>query len=74
MADDVHFVFPGKSSLACDVVGKDHIAAWLRRIIALQPDFRVLDVVVSGPPWNTRAGIRFCDTVEGHANEERSQI
>lgn len=69
MADDIRFVFPGSSSLACDVTGKDHVAAWLRRLTTLDPDYRVLDVIVSGPPWNTRAAIRFRDTVEGHTNE-----
>lgn len=70
MADDIRFVFPGSSSLACDVLGKDHVAAWLRRLTAaLGPDYRVLDVVVSGLPGNTRAAMRFRDTVEVHTNE-----
>lgn len=69
MSSDVRLIFPGSSSLACDLTGKDHVAAWLSRLIALSPAYQVLDVIVSGPPWNTRAAIRFRDTVDGYANE-----
>lgn len=69
MTSDVRLIFPGSSSLACDITGRDRVAAWLRRLVALRPAYQVLDVIVSGPPWNTRAAIRFRDAVEGYANE-----
>lgn len=68
MASHVRLIFPGSSSLACDITGKDRVEAWLRRLAALRPTYEVLDIVVSGPPWKTRAAIRFRDTVEGYAN------
>ena len=40
MAEDIRFVFPASSSLACDVIGKDHVAAWLWRLTALGPTTR----------------------------------
>lgn len=58
---DAHFVFPGDSSFATDTRDRGQIEAWFRRFVALEPRFEIHDVVVSGPPWNMRAAVRFTD-------------
>jgi ketosteroid isomerase-like protein len=61
-SDDVVFTFPGVSSWAGTHRGRAAVEAWVGRFVAaglrLDPD----DVVVAGPPWNTRACLRFTDT------------
>jgi ketosteroid isomerase-like protein len=62
-ADDVVFTFPGTSSWAGTFRGREQVEPWVRRFIAaglaLEPD----DIVVAGPPWNTRACLRFTDAL-----------
>jgi ketosteroid isomerase-like protein len=58
---DGHFVFPGDSSFAADTRDHAEIEAWFRRFVALAPHFEIHDVVVSGPPWDMRAAVRFTD-------------
>ncbi len=31
--------------------------------MALGPHFEIADVLVSGPPWNMRVGVRFADRI-----------
>jgi ketosteroid isomerase-like protein len=70
MADDVAFEFPGSSSFGASVRGKDAVLAWLRRFAALRPQYVIRDVVVAGPPWNTRLAIRLSDRIgDDYANE-----
>jgi len=69
-ADDVEFVFPGRNSFAGRLTGRADLMAWLARFASLRPDFRVHDVVVSGPPWNLRAAVRFSDAIgDDYRNE-----
>jgi ketosteroid isomerase-like protein len=58
---DARFVFPGDSSFAADTRDHAEIEAWFRRFVALGPRFEIHDVVVSGPPWDMRAAVRFTD-------------
>jgi ketosteroid isomerase-like protein len=70
MADDVRFIFPGTSSFAADVTGKAGIERWLRRFVAMHPDYEVVDLMVAGPPWNTRLGVRIRDRIgDDYSNE-----
>ena len=70
MTDDVRFIFPGTSSFAADITGKAGTERWLRRFVALHPRYEILDVTVSGPPWNTRAGVRMRDRIgDDYTNE-----
>ena len=70
MADDVRFVFPGTSAFAADITGKAEIARWLHRFVAMRPNYEILDVMVSGPPWNTRVGVRMRDQIgDDYSNE-----
>jgi ketosteroid isomerase-like protein len=70
MADDVRFIFPGTSSFAADVSGKAGVERWLRRFVAMHPAYEILDVMVSGPPWNTHVGVRMRDRIgDDYSNE-----
>lgn len=62
-ADDVRFVFPGRSSWAADLRGKDEMERWIRRSIrvGLQPEPH--EILVTGPPWNTNVCVRFTDQI-----------
>lgn len=62
-ADDIHFQFPGISSFAADTWDKAALRRWMGRFISLSPEFTVLDVVVTGMPWNTRVAVRFSDAI-----------
>lgn len=69
-AADARFEFPGSSTWAANLVGKDDIAGWFRRFAALRPDYEVVDVLASGPPWNMRAAVRFRDHIgDDYTNE-----
>ena len=62
-APDVAFSFPGTSSFAATLVGRESLRGWLARFTALSPRFDIRDVVVSGPPWNMTAAVRFHDAI-----------
>jgi ketosteroid isomerase-like protein len=70
-ADDVTFVFPGDSSFGGTYRGKAELLGWLRRFASLHPRIEVVDVVASGPPWNTRVAVRFDDTI---GDDYRNQV
>jgi ketosteroid isomerase-like protein len=63
MAGDVRFIFPGTSSFAADITGREGIERWLRRFVAMHPYYEILDVLVSGPPWNMRVAVRMRDRI-----------
>lgn len=70
MADDIAFEFPGSSSFAASTRSKTELAAWLARLAALEPAYLVKDVVVTGPPWNTRIAVRLSDAIgDDYTNE-----
>jgi ketosteroid isomerase-like protein len=60
-ADDVHFVFPGRSSWAADLRGRDEVERWLRRFVRVGLRFEVHEILVAGPPWNTTVCLWFTD-------------
>lgn len=66
-AEDAQLVFRGRSKLAADLHGKREIATWLRNLMRLNLRWEVHDVVVQGPPWNTRLATRY--TVHGGRGE-----
>ena len=69
-ADDVEFVFPGRNSFAGKLRGKSELTTWMSRFASLRPDFRIHDVVVSGPPWNMRVAVRFSDAIDDDYRNE----
>jgi ketosteroid isomerase-like protein len=60
-ADDVHFVFPGRSSWAADLRGRDEVERWLQRFVRVGLQFEVHEILVAGPPWNTTVCLWFTD-------------
>jgi ketosteroid isomerase-like protein len=52
--DGTRLVFPGRNTWAIDTTDRAEIEAWFRRLAALGLQFTVRDVMVKGPPWNTR--------------------
>ena len=70
MAPDIRFQFPGTSSFAADTTTSAELTAWLARFSALRPDYEILDVLVAGPPWNTRVAVRLRDRIgDDYTNE-----
>jgi ketosteroid isomerase-like protein len=63
-ASDARSFFPGRNSCAADLSEPEQIRAWFERVVALAPHVEIADVIVSGPPWNMRVGVRFADRIE----------
>ncbi len=68
--DDVHFTFPGNNSWAVDITGKDRVRPWLQRFHRAGLQLDVHDILVAGPPWNTRICLVFTD----HAKDESGNV
>jgi ketosteroid isomerase-like protein len=62
-APDVTFRFPGSSSFAATLTGREAVREWLARFMAFSPRFEIRDIVVSGPPWNMTVAVRFQDAI-----------
>jgi ketosteroid isomerase-like protein len=67
-AEDVRFRFPGNSSWATELEGKQELETWLQRFadvgLQIYPD----EVVLKGFPWNQTICVRgydYLDTPEG---------
>jgi len=60
---DARFFFPGRHSFAADLSQPAEIRAWFERFVALGPHVEISDVIVSGPPWSMRVGVRFADGI-----------
>jgi len=68
-ADDVEFHFHGNNSWATHTTGKAAVEAWLRRFAKVGLQVHPEEIVVKGPPWNTRAYIRFNDHLDAPGGE-----
>ncbi len=68
-AKDVRFRFPGDSSWATELQGRDKLEPWLRRFaeagIQISPD----EVVLKGFPWKQTICIRGTDHLDTPAGE-----
>jgi ketosteroid isomerase-like protein len=62
---DVRFRFPGRSSWSGEIVGRDNVAAWLRRMVDTGIVHRVDEVVATGSPWRTTIVLRGRDHRDG---------
>lgn len=82
-ADDAELAFPGDNTWARqhrDPVrgrepfathhGRDEIEAFLRRYVALGIQMEVEDILVNGPPWNTRAAARVHHWIPGDDGDD----
>jgi ketosteroid isomerase-like protein len=62
-AADVSFRFPGSSSFAASLEGRERLRAWLDRFTTLDTHLDIREAVVSGPPWNMTVAVRFRDSI-----------
>jgi ketosteroid isomerase-like protein len=60
-ADDVRFTFPGASSWGGTYVGRAAVERWVTRFVETRLELHPNHIVVDGPPWATRACLRFTD-------------
>jgi hypothetical protein len=58
-ADTGRLVFHGRSRLAADLRTKPEIAEWLSGLMRLDLRWTVHEVLVQGPPWDTRLVTRY---------------
>jgi ketosteroid isomerase-like protein len=68
-ADDVRFRFPGDSSWATELQGKDELAKWLQRFVDTGLHISADQVALSGPPWNQKLAVRGTDYLRTPAGE-----
>jgi ketosteroid isomerase-like protein len=67
-AKDVRFRFPGESSWAAELQGKDELEKWLARFVRAGIQIFPDEVVVKGFPWNQTLCVRgtdYLDSPEG---------
>jgi ketosteroid isomerase-like protein len=68
-AADVRFKFPGDSSWATELEGKENLARWLRRFteagLQISPD----EVVLKGFPWRQTICVRGTDHLDAPSGE-----
>jgi len=69
-AEDIHFVFPGRSSWAADVHGKQAVRRWLERFVRVGLRFEVHEILLDGPPWDTTACLWFTDRLASPDGQE----
>jgi hypothetical protein len=58
VAKDVRFRFPGSSSWATELQGKEQLARWLERFVGIGLQIFPEEVVAKGPPWRTTLVVR----------------
>lgn len=63
-ADDIRFRFPGESSWAADLEGKDELTAWLRRFVDAGIQIHPDEVILQGFPWKQTICVRGHDYVD----------
>lgn len=68
-AKDVRFRFPGDSSWATELEGKDALERWLARFVRVGLKIFPDEVVVKGPPWNMTLCVRGTDYLDSPQGE-----
>ena len=68
-AKDVRFRFPGNSSWATELQGKQELERWLQRFVQVGIQIFPDEVVVKGPPWNTTLCVRGTDYLKTQEGE-----
>lgn len=63
-ARDVRFRFPGDSSWATELQGKEELSRWLDRFVDAGLQIYPDEVVVKGPPWGTTLCVRGTDHLD----------
>ena len=68
-AKDVRFRFPGDSSWATELQGKDRLEPWLQRFADVGLEISPDEVVLKGFPWRQTICIRGTDHLDTPAGE-----
>ena len=68
-AEDVRFRFPGDSSWATELEGKQDLERWLQRFVRAGIQIYADEVVVKGPPWNMTLCVRGTDHLDAPNGE-----
>ena len=68
-ARDIRFRFPGDSSWATELQGKEELERWLQRFVGVGLQIFPDEVVVKGPPWNMTLCVRGTDFLKALAGE-----
>jgi hypothetical protein len=58
VSKDVRFRFPGTSSWATELQGKEELERWLQRFVRVGLQIYPDEVIAKGPPWNTTLTVR----------------
>ena len=64
-AKDIRFRFPGDSSWATELQGKDQLAVWLQKFVDSGIEIFPDEVVATGGPWNMTLCVRGTDQLRG---------
>jgi hypothetical protein len=67
-ADDVRFIFPGRSLWAANLQGKDEVDSWLGRFVRVGLRLEAREILVKGPPCPKP---KFSDTLGPTAPGDR---
>jgi ketosteroid isomerase-like protein len=68
-AKDIRFRFPGDSSWAGEIHGKDELERWLQRFVKVGLQIYADEVVVKGWPWNMTLCVRGTDHLDAPSGE-----
>ena len=68
-AKDIRFRFPGDSSWAGEIRGKQELERWLQRFVAAGIQIFPDEVVAKGPPWNMTLCVRGTDHLKSPKGE-----
>jgi ketosteroid isomerase-like protein len=68
-AKDIRFRFPGDSSWAGEIHGKDELERWLQRFVKVGLQIYADEVVVKGWPWNMTLCVRGTDHLDAPDGE-----
>jgi ketosteroid isomerase-like protein len=62
---DVHVRIPGEGPLSGTFESVEEYERWFRRVFTLAASlhFEIVELLVKGPPWNTRIAVEWIDTV-----------
>ncbi|HEX4108715.1 MAG TPA: hypothetical protein VHX88_11305 [Solirubrobacteraceae bacterium] len=61
---DIRFRFPGDSSWAVDLQGRDELERWLQRLVDTGMQLYADEAVLVGPPWNATICLRGTDHLD----------
>lgn len=68
-AKDIRFTFPGDSSWATEIEGKEDLEGWLRRFVEVGLQIYPDEVILKGFPWRQTVCVRGRDHLDAPSGE-----